>query len=73
MAAVKQSPTLLEDGAKDGAFQQDKPMFSGSTPAIGGAVELDNNNDQTLPTFGAPKGYKSQSTYKDPSFPNPFG
>ena len=72
VAAVKQSPTLLEDGAKDGAFQQDKPMFSGSTPAIGGAVEFDNNNDQTLPTFGAPKGYKSQSTYKDPSFPNPF-
>lgn len=73
VAAVKQSPTLLEDGAKDGAFQQDKPMFSGNTPAIGGAVEFDNNNDQTLPTFGAPKGYKSQSTYKDPSFPNPFG
>jgi len=72
VAAVKQSPTLLEDGAKDGAFQQDKPMFSGSTPAIGGAVEFDNNNEQTLPTFGAPKGYKSQSTYKDPSFPNPF-
>jgi len=72
-AAVKQSPTLLEDGAKDGAFQQDKPMFSGDTPAIGGAVDFDNNNDQTLPTFSAPKGYKPQSTYKDPAFPNPFG
>jgi hypothetical protein len=72
-AAVKQSPTYLEDGAKDGAFQQDKPMFSGNTPAISGAVEFDNNNDQTLPTFGAPKGYKPQSTYKDTAFPNPFG
>ena len=73
VAAVKQSPALLEEGAKNGAFQQDKPMFSGSTPAIGGAVEFDNNNSQTLPSFGAPKGYKPQSTYKDPSFPNPFG
>jgi hypothetical protein len=68
-----QTPALLEEGAKNGAFQQDKPMFSGSTPAIGGAVEFDNNNSQTLPTFGAPKGYKPTSTYKDPSFPNPFG
>ena len=67
-----QTPALLEEGAKNGAFKQDKPMFSGSTPAIGGAVEFDNNNSQTLPTFGAPKGYKSQSSYKDPSFPNPF-
>jgi hypothetical protein len=68
----QQAPAYLEQGARDGAFQQDKPMFSGSTPAIGGAVEFDNNNDQTLPTFGAPKGFKTQSTYKDPSFPNPF-
>ena len=71
--AEQQAPSLLESGAKDGAFQQDKPMFSGSTPAIGGAVEFDNNNDQTLGTIEAPKGYKPQSTYKDPSFPNPFG
>ena len=73
VAAVKQAPVVLEEGAKNGAFQQDKPMFSGSTPAIGGAVEFDNNNSQTLPTFGAPKGYKPTSTYKDPSFSNPFG
>ena len=69
----QQAPAYLERGARDGAFQQDKPMFSGSTPAIGGSIEFDNNNDQTLPTFGAPKGLKPQSTYKDPSFPNPFG
>ena len=67
-----QAPTYLEQGAQNGAFQQDKPMFSGSTPAIGGAVEFVINNDQTLPTFGALKGYKPQSIYKDPSFPNPF-
>ncbi len=73
VAAVKQSPTLLEQGAKDGAFQQDKPMFSGSTPAIGGAVDFDNNNDQTLPTFGAPKGYKPQGKRIDTSMGNPFG
>ena len=72
VASTSQSPTLLEEGAANGAFQQDKPMFSGDTPAIGGAVEFDNNNSQTLPTFGAPKGFKSQSTYKDPSFPNPI-
>ena len=70
--AEQQAPALMEQGAKDGAFQQDKPMFSGSTPAIGGAVEFDNNNDQTLPTFGAPKGFKTQAAYKEPAFPNPF-
>ena len=68
----QQAPAVLEQGARDGAFQQDKPMFNGTTRAIGGAVEFDNNNDQTLPTFGAPKGYKPQSAYKDPVFPNPF-
>lgn len=68
----QQAPALLEQGARDGAFQQDKPMFSGSTPAIGGAVEFDSNNSETLGTIEAPKGYKPQSTYKDPSFPNPF-
>ena len=59
VASTSQSPTLLEEGAANGAFQQDKPMFSGDTPAIGGAVEFDNNNSQTLPTFGAPKGYQA--------------
>ena len=73
VAAVKQSPSVLEDGAKNGAFQQDKPMFSGSTPAIEGAVEFDNNNSQTLPTFGAPKGYKSGFKKIDTSMTNPFG
>jgi hypothetical protein len=73
VAAVKQSPSVLEDGAKNGAFQQDKPMFSGNTPAIEGAVEFDNNNSQTLPTFGAPKGYKRQGTKIDTSMTNPFG
>ena len=73
VAATAQSPTVLEEGAANGAFQQDKPMFPGTTRAIGGAVEFDNNNSQTLPTFGAPKGFKPQSTYKDPAFPNPFG
>lgn len=70
--AEQQAPALLEQGARNGAFQQDKPMFSGSTPAIGGAVEFDSNNSETLPTLGVRKGYKSQLTYKDPSFPNPF-
>lgn len=73
VAAVKQSPTLLEQGAKDGAFQQDKPMFSGSTPAIGGAVEFDNNNDNTLPTFGNNGGYKSGFKKIDTSMPSMFG
>jgi len=68
----QQAPAYLEQGARDGAFQQDKPMFSGSTPAIGGAIEFDSNNSETLGTFGATKGYKPQSTYKDPVFPNPF-
>ena len=73
VAAVKQAPAVLEQGAKDGAFQQDKPMFSGSTPAIGGAVEFDNNNDKTLPTFGNTGGYKSGFKKIDTSMPNPFG
>jgi hypothetical protein len=73
VAATKQSPAVLEEGAKNGAFQQDKPMFSGSTPAIEGAVEFDNNNSQTLPTFGAPKGYKSQATKIGATGVNPFG
>ena len=30
------------------------------------------NNDEGTP-FGKTGGYKSQSSYKDPSFPNPFG
>jgi len=73
VAAVKQAPAVLEQGAKDGAFQQDKPMFSGSTPAIGGAVEFDNNNDKTLPTFGNNGGYKSGFKKIDTTMPNPFG
>ncbi len=73
VAAVKQAPVVLEEGAKDGAFQQDKPMFSGSTPAIGGAVEFDNNNDKTLPTFGNNGGYKSGFKKIDTSMGNPFG
>jgi hypothetical protein len=73
VAATKQAPTVLEDGAKDGAFKQDKPMFSGSTPAIGGAVEFDNNNDKTLPTFGNNGGYKSGFKKIDTTMTNPFG
>jgi hypothetical protein len=73
VAAIKQAPTVLENGAKNGAFQQDKPMFSGSTPAIEGAVEYDSNNSETLPTFGAPKGYKPQGSRIDTSMPNMFG
>ena len=48
-------------------------MFSGSTPAIEGAVEYDSNNSETLPTFGAPKGYKPQGSRIDTSMPNMFG
>ena len=73
VAAIKQAPAVLENGAKNGAFQQDKPMFSGSTPAIEGAVEYDSNNSETLPTFGAPKGYKPQGSRIDTSMPNMFG
>jgi hypothetical protein len=73
VAATKQAPTVLEDGAKDGAFKQDKPMFTGSTPAIGGAVEFDNNNDKTLPTFGTNGGYKSGFKKIDTTMTNPFG
>jgi hypothetical protein len=73
VAATKQAPTVLEDGAKDGAFKQDKPMFTGSTPAIGGAVEFDNNNDKTLPTFGNNGGYKSGFKKIDTTMTNPFG
>jgi hypothetical protein len=73
VAATKQAPTVLEDGAKDGAFKQDKPMFTGSTPAIGGAVEFDNNNDNTLPTFGNNGGYKSGFKKIDTTMTNPFG
>tara|TARA_R110002049_G_scaffold175172_1_gene342490 strand:+ start:311 stop:1546 length:1236 start_codon:yes stop_codon:yes gene_type:complete len=70
--AEQQAPALLESGARDGAFQQDKSMFSGSKPAIESDVEFDLNNSEALGTIEAPKGYKPQSTYKDPSFPNPF-
>ena len=73
VAATKQAPTVLEDGAKDGAFKQDKPMFTGSTPAIGGAVEFDNNNDKTLPTFENNGGYKSGFKRIDTTMTNPFG
>jgi len=71
--AEQQAPDVLEQGAKDGAFQQDKPMFSGSTPAIGGAVEFDNNNDKTLPSFGNNGGYKSGFKRIDTSMNSPFG
>ena len=69
----QQAPAVLEQGAKDGAFQQDKPMFPGTTPAIGGAVEFDNNNDKTLPTFGNNGGYKSGFKKIDTSMGKPFG
>jgi hypothetical protein len=48
-------------------------MFSGSTPAIGGAVEFDNNNDKTLPTFGNNGGYKSGFKKIDTTMTSPFG
>jgi hypothetical protein len=72
VAATKQEPTTLESAASSQAFKQDKPMTPGINTDIGGSTEFFSNNDNTLPGFGAPKGYKSQSTYKDPSFPNPF-
>ncbi len=71
--AEQQEPNVLEEGAKDGSFKQDKPMFPGTTRAIEGAVEFDSNNDKTLPTFGNNGGYKSGFKRIDTSMTNPFG
>ena len=73
VAAVKQSPTLLEDGAKNQAFQQDKPMSATMPSDIGGKTEYYSNNDNVTESFGSPKGYKSGFKRIDTSMGNPFG
>jgi hypothetical protein len=73
VAAVKQSPTLLKDGAKNQAFQQDKPMSATMPSDIGGKTEFYSNNDNAPESFGGPKGYKSGFKRIDTSIPNPFG
>jgi hypothetical protein len=73
VAAVKQAPAVLEQGAKDNAFQQNESILGTSTPDIGGAVEFDNNNDKTLPTFGNNGGYKSGFKRIDTTMTSPYG
>ena len=72
VAAVKQAPAVLEQGAKDNAFQQNESILGTSTPDIGGAVEFDNNNDNTRPTFGNNGGYKSGFKRIDTTMTSPF-
>jgi hypothetical protein len=73
VAAVKQSPTVLEEVAKTQAFKQDKPEYSQSTPAIGGQIEFEDSNPKNTPAFGAPTGYSSGFKRIDTSMTNPFG
>ena len=68
----QQAPAVLEQASQDQAFKQDKPILSESAPAVGGAIEFDTNNSDTLSLSKASEVYKSKSTYKDPVFPNPF-
>jgi hypothetical protein len=73
VAATKQAPTLLEDGAKNQAFQQDKPIASKMPSDIGGKTEYYSNNDNVTEPFGGPKGYKSGFKRIDTSMTSPFG
>lgn len=72
VAATKQEPTTLEKPDIKQSFERTETVSAPINTSIPGNVEFNSNNDNPLPGFGAPKGYKSQSTYKDPSFPNPF-
>lgn len=74
--------SIQQSASETAAQQQDPPEafktdsgITASNPGASGfnleANDFEMNNDDGG-GFAAPKGYKAQSTYKDPAFPNPF-
>jgi len=70
--AGKESPAERQDPVT--AFNTDSGITASDPVSQASAMDSKdfalNNSDGG--TFGAPKGYNSKSSYKDPAFPNPF-